>query len=307
MNPLETPVVLIIFNRPKTTEKVLNSIRKVRPRKLFLIADGPRKNHFGDAKLCAKAREIAEQQIDWDCTISKNYSNYNLGCAKRVSSGLDWVFKSVDKAIILEDDCVPDMTFYPFCEVLLDKYEFDERIMSISGQNVQFGKNKTEYSYYFSAFHHCWGWATWKRAWKHFDFEMSLWEIQKAEAQLSHVLQHKKYISTWAKRLEATKKANINSWANRWMYACWMQSGLSVVASRNLVSNIGFNDNSTNTKASNSRYSYMDAETIDFPLTHPPYVFRYIKADQYTQNTLYRPLSWPMRIKYKTKSFFEKL
>ncbi len=176
---IKTPVVVIIFKRTDTTEKVFEAIRLAKPPKLFVIADGPRADHPGEAEKCEAARAIIER-VDWECEVLKNYSDTNLGCAKRVSSGLDWVFSNVEEAIILEDDCVPHLTFFPFCEELLEKYRYDTRIASISGQNVQFGRERTNYSYYFSRYNHCWGWATWRRAWQHFDFDMKLWpEIKK--------------------------------------------------------------------------------------------------------------------------------
>ena len=152
---LTTPVVFIIFNRPDTTAKVFEAIRQAKPPKLLVIADGARIDKPGEAEKCAAARAIINQ-VDWQCEVLTNYSNVNLGCRKRVSSGLDWVFEQVEEAIVLEDDCLPHPSFFQYCQELLEKYRDDERIMMISGDNFQFGNETTEYSYYFSRYGHCW-------------------------------------------------------------------------------------------------------------------------------------------------------
>lgn len=155
--------VFPIFNRPDVTKKAFNEIRKVQPDILLVVSDGPSHHKQGEAEKCLETRAIIDQ-VDWDCKVLTNYSDVNLGCAKRILSGLDWIFGNFERAIILEDDCLPDPSFFPFCEELLERYKNDDRVMSISGQNSQFGRSRTSYSYYFSRYAHCWGWATWRRA-----------------------------------------------------------------------------------------------------------------------------------------------
>nr|MBA3765731.1 glycosyltransferase family 2 protein [Acidobacteriota bacterium] len=171
---MNVPVALIIFNRADTTARVLAEIAKARPSKLLVIADGPRADHPDDAEKCLAAR-AAIDRVNWDCEVLTNYSEVNLGCGARPSSGLDWVFENVAEAIILEDDCLPHPTFFPFCAELLERHRDDERVMMISGDNFQFGRKRTQYSYYFSRYTHTWGWATWRRAWRYFDREIKLW------------------------------------------------------------------------------------------------------------------------------------
>lgn len=168
---MSTPIALIIFNRPDLTIRVFSKIARAKPKTLFVIADGPRSDHPGDIKKCAEARSIIES-VDWDCTVHKNYSDINLGCGRRLASGISWVFEKVEEAIILEDDCLPHPTFFRFCKELLERYRDDERIMQINGQNFQHKSMRTSYSYLFSYSNNCWGWATWRRAWQHFDMEM---------------------------------------------------------------------------------------------------------------------------------------
>ncbi len=132
---LTTPVAFIIFNRPDTTSKVFEAIKQAKPKKLLVIADGPRINKPGEAEKCKQTRAITEQ-IDWDCEVLRNYSENNLGCRNRVSSGIDWVFENVDEAIIIEDDCLPNPSFFRFCQELLGKYRNNDEIFLISGNKV---------------------------------------------------------------------------------------------------------------------------------------------------------------------------
>ncbi|MGQ4646875.1 glycosyltransferase family A protein [Lyngbya aestuarii] len=283
---LKTPVVFLIFNRPDTTEKVFESIRQAKPLKLLVIADGPRTDRPGEAEKCAATRAIIER-VDWECEVLKNYSEINLSCAKRVSSGLNWVFEQVEDAIILEDDCVPHPSFFRFCEELLERYKDDSRVVSISGQNVQFGRQRTEYSYYFSRYNHCWGWATWKRAWQYFDFEMKLWPEVKKHNFLGDILIEPQAIKHWTETFQSTYDGQINSWANRWTFACWMQNGLSILANTNLISNIGFGTESTHTGNKKSKFANIPTEAVEFPLKEPPFMIRDMRADSFTQSTLY--------------------
>jgi hypothetical protein len=267
---MEAAVVLFIFNRPHVTQKLLEVVSQVKPKKIFVIADGPRDDHFDEEKQCTITRETINQ-IDWECEIVRNYSQINLGCAKRIASGLDWVFEQVDRAIILEDDCMPDKSFFQFCEELLEKYRDDTRIFSITGQNIQAGKNSTEHSYYFSRYSHCWGWATWKRSWKYFDFEIPSWSDAKKHKALETIFEDKYAAYRWLELIERTIAGEIDSWAYRWSLCCMLQHALHIIPNQNLVSNIGFGLGSTNTHSRESRLANIPAMPIQFPLIHPPY------------------------------------
>ena len=167
-----TPIVFLIFNRPDTTKRVFEAIRQAKPKKLLVVADGPRDDRQGEAEKCAAVRSIIDT-VDWDCKVLTNYADVNLGCGLRVSSGLDWVFEQVEEAIILEDDCLPHPSFFPFCEEMLDLYRHDERIMHIAGTNSLEEWKSDVQSYHFSYTGGIWGWATWQRAWKYYHFKMS--------------------------------------------------------------------------------------------------------------------------------------
>ena len=301
---LKTPVAFIIFKRPDTTEKVFEVIRQAKPPKLLVIADGPRKDKPGEAEKCAATRKIIDR-VDWECEVLKNYSEINLGCAKRVSSGLDWVFGNVEEAIILEDDCVVHPTFFPFCEELLEQYKYDDRVMSISAQNVQLGQKRTQYSYYFSRYCHCWGWATWRRAWQHYDFEMKLWQEVKSTNLLQDILMDSQATKYWTDHFQLTQDGHINTWDYQWTFSCWLQSGLSIIPSVNLVSNIGFGFDSTHTKSKKNKTVDMPVEAVDFPLKHPPFVIRNVQADSFAQRLAYEG-GWFRRVKGSLKKTVKK-
>lgn len=280
---MKTPVAFLIFNRPDTTAQVFAAIRQAQPPQLFVIADGARSDRVGEAEKCAAARAIIDS-VDWECEVFTNYSDVNLGCKTRVSSGLDWVFERVESAIILEDDCLPDPSFFLFCEKMLDRYREDERIMVISGNNFQFGQQRTNYSYYFSRFNHCWGWASWRRAWQHFDVEMKRWQQIKDERWLELIFDEPRAAKYWQKMFQAAYDENVNTWAYRWTLACWLQSGLTIIPHVNLVSNLGFGSQATNTTVKND-LANLPVSEMNFPLQHPPFIVRHTLADRFTQNT----------------------
>jgi hypothetical protein len=303
---LKTPIVFIIFKRADTTAKVFEVIRQVKPSKLLVIADGPRCDRPEEAEKCAATRAIIDR-VDWDCEVIKNYADTNIGCGKRIATGLDWVFENVEEAIILEDDCVPEITFFRFCQELLEKYRDDKRIGSICGQNFQFGRNQTEDSYYFSRYSHMWGWATWRRAWQHFDFEMKLWPEVKQKKLLNDWFNDTQAVKNWNKTFQRAYDGTMNCWDFQWIFACWMQSSLSILPSVDLVSNIGFGQDSTHTDEEIVR---IITQPIQFPLQHPSYLVRNIKADNYTQKTIFNYYNLYNSLKYRIKllsRFIQKL
>jgi len=288
---LTVPVAFIIFNRTQATKKVFEAIRQAKPPQLFVIADGPRANKPGEAEKCAAARAIIDR-VDWDCEVFKNYSDENLGCGLRPASGLDWVFEQVEEAIILEDDCLPHPSFFKFCETLLNKYRNDDRVMAICGSNLQFGENQTNYSYYFSHYSICWGWASWRRAWKFFDFNLKLWPevrdnnllIDTLQDEYSAKIWHLIAQQTWEKTLHGSVP---DCWDYQWTFNNFIQRGLSIVPHKNLIANIGYTAEATHTFNPESRFNQMVAEEVSFPLRHPSYLIRNVNADLLVQNTLY--------------------
>lgn len=280
-----TPIVFLIFCRPDLTAHVFEQIRVVKPTKLLVVADGPRTE--SESELCQQAREVTER-VDWNCKVIRYYSDINLGCKKRVSSGLNWAFNNVEEAIILEDDCIPELSFFRFCEELLDHYRNDTRVMTISGANFQFGHQRTQYSYYYSLFPHCWGWATWKRAWQHYDLEMSLWPTIKEGNWLNDILRDTKLVEQWMQIFDHTFSGYIDTWDYQWTFACWLQSGLSILPNTNLVSNYGFDLRATHTTEPNL-LSKMQTSPLNFPLDHPEFVIKDSYADTLTSKIFHKP------------------
>ncbi|RUS98513.1 hemolytic protein HlpA [Dulcicalothrix desertica PCC 7102] len=286
---MKTPVAFFIFKRPQTTEKVFEAIRQAKPTKLLVVADGPRSNVPGEADKCYAAREIIKR-VDWECEILTNYSDTNLGCKLRVSSGLNWVFENVEEAIILEDDCLPHPTFFNFCEELLEKYRYDNRIMVISGNNFQFGRTRTQDDYYFSRYTHWWGWATWRRAWQYYDVNMTSWNQVKNQGYLKDILKDPTSVKYWFDTFQATYEGKIDTWDYAWLLTCWLQNGLSILPNKNLVSNIGFCSEATHTLNSTTVLANVPIEEMSFPLKHPQFIIRNEKADNFTHNLLYNRL-----------------
>lgn len=282
---LKTPVAFIIFNRPETTECVFAEIAKAKPPKLLVIADGPRATRNGEAAKCAASREIIER-VDWDCEVLTNYSDINLGCKNRVASGLDWVFEQVPEAIILEDDCLPDPTFFRYCQELLEHYRDDERIAMISGDNFQFGRKRGEASYYFSRYNHIWGWASWRRAWRYYDRNAGIWPELRDHAWLDVLIKTAGEKKFWAKIFQAVYEGKIDTWDYQWALASWSQGMVSIIPSVNLISNIGFGAEATHTHGV-SIYADLPVKSLSFPLRHPKVILPHAEADAFTARGMF--------------------
>ena len=276
---LITPVAFLLFNRPETTAQVFAEIRRARPQKLLVVADGPRIDRPGEAEKCRAARAIIDT-VDWPCEVLKNYSDENLGCKVRVSGGLDWVFEHVEEAIILEDDCLPHPTFFLFCQELLEKYKDDQRVMQISGSNFQDGKNRSDGSYYFSRYAHIWGWASWRRAWAHYDVAMNTFPEFKAQDQIRNILPDKSAQQEWLKNFQAVFSGKIDTWDVQWTYTVWSQNGLTIIPNVNMISNIGFGAEATHTTGESN---LADKPRFEIrKVTHPSFVLQSTLADDYT-------------------------
>jgi hypothetical protein len=279
---LNTPVGFFIFNRPDLTEIVFDRIRQAQPKKLFVIADGPRSSE--DVEKCQKTRAVINK-VDWECEILTNFSEENLGSTMRLSSGVDWIFSESEEAIILEDDCLPTSSFFNFCQTLLSYYRHDERVMHISGNNFQLGQSRTTYSYYFSKYNHIWGWASWRRAWQHFDLYMKTWAAFKQDIIHAACIDpyERKYWTTIFDRCLPLDNLN---WDYAWLYTCWSQGGLSILPNSNLVSNLGFRSDATRTSDVNNPVANLPTADI-WEITHPPIIIRNQIADAYTFDTHY--------------------
>jgi hypothetical protein len=271
------PVALILFNRPELTARAFEAIRAARPTRLFLIADGPRDQ--GERDLTDAARDVVSN-VDWSCDVQRKFADANLGCRASVSQGLDWVFDRCDEAIILEDDCLPDPTFFPYCDQLLHHYRDDPRVAMISGDNFQPTPRTDGPSYYFSAIAHVWGWATWRRAWRRwYDVSMKTWPADRESAWLRDLLLDDEVRTTYRRAFDAAYEGRVDTWDAQWQLAVWRSRGLVALPRVNLVSNIGFGVTATHTRRADSPDANLPTAAVRFPLVHPPAIRRDAEAD----------------------------
>ncbi len=278
---IDLPVLLIFFARPNTLQKVFETVKKARPSILFLACDGARDSVESEAERVEQCKRIVED-IDWECTVYYRYSDVNLGCGRGPESAISWAFEYVDRLVVLEDDCVPDDSFYPYMKELLDRYANDERVGLISGFNHFKEWDAGKHSYLFTKTGATLGWGTWKRVWRHYDYHVDLINDKYCESLLrkefyssSHA---KKRISGWKKASVETKQKKVNYWDVQFGFVKYSQSYLCVVPKHNLIYNIGVGIGSTHT-ASNEvkewkfgQVLFMPTKSLELPLVHPEFV-----------------------------------
>jgi hypothetical protein len=289
------PVLLLIYHRADLTQQVFDRIRQARPRRLFVAADGPRADVPGDDAQCAAAR-AAVRDVDWVCNVSTLLRETNLGCRTAVATAISWFFEHVDDGIILEDDCMPHATFFPYCAELLARYRTDERVMAIGGNNFRAARAKRAdkvrssevTSYTFAVHPQIWGWATWRRAWVHYDDSMMRWWQLRETNWVETFLAHAPAARYWREVFERDARGEIDTWDFAWTFACWVNNGLTAHPAVNLVSNIGFDDRALHTRNVASPLANVPARAITFPLVHPPDVRRDVDADRFTAEFVHR-------------------
>lgn len=270
MNEQFPPVCLFIFNRPEPTTKVFEQIRSVEPSRLYVVADGPRANYPKDAERCREARTITEG-VDWNCEVHRDYAEVNMGLKQRFTTGLEFLFEHEDRAIILEDDCVPHTDFFNFCTKMLEHYAEDERVWDVSGTNYLERWHDETQDYHFSYYGGIWGWATWRRAWKAYDPEMNLWADSDVRERIRDVVADDSQYEYLRTVYERTYNGDIETWDYQWGFARHINSGLSVIPSRNLVSNVGFGSEATNT-VETGPLADIPRHPLSFPLDYHDYV-----------------------------------
>lgn len=270
--PLATPVALILFNRPETTRRVFAEIARARPSRLLAVADGPRPDRPGEAERCAEARAVLGA-VDWPCEVSTHFSDVNLGCRRRLSSGIDWIFAQAPEAIILEDDCLPHPTFFRFCEELLARYRDDRRVSQIDGVNFQDGFRPNADSYYFSKYSHVWGWASWRDRWRSFyDPDLTHWPAIRDAGRTADLVGGAAEADYWREIFDRVHRGEIDTWDYQWTFACMRAGSRAVIPAVNLVCNIGFGAGATHTHDRNP-LAELPVEAMEFPLRHPGEMF----------------------------------
>ncbi len=232
-----TPVVFLVFNRPENTAQVLRQIRHARPRTLLVVADGPRAGHPTDEQQCARTRQVIDTGVDWPCEVLKRYAPTNLGCKANIASGITWAFTQVERAIILEDDCVPEESFFGFCVEMLDRYHDEEQVMMVTGTNYFPDPPASPARYFFSRYFAIWAWATWRRAWEKYDVTMPDWPQHRNK--LAGWLPDPSASGFFARGYQQAYAGAVDTWDIQWAYAGIKHGGLCVTPGVNLVSNIG--------------------------------------------------------------------
>jgi hypothetical protein len=267
---MNTPVIFIVFNRPELTSRVFARIREARPFKLLVVCDGPRRDRPDDQEKVAAVRQVIAAGVDWPCDLRCEYSEANLGCRERVVSGLNWAFTQVEEAIILEDDCLPDTSFFPFCEELLARYRAEPKVMHIGGNNFLENRRSFSASYAFSRYGHSWGWATWRRAWRLFESDAHSWKVETIKQRVLGAFGLDDERGYWGSIFErcATVPSGGSVWDFYWTLTCWVHDGLAIYPAVNLVENIGIGVDATHTFGSASHLS-VKAPGCRLPCTHP--------------------------------------
>ena len=250
----KTPILIISWKRPEKTLKLINEIKKIKPNKIYLACDGPIKNDKFNRFKVEKNREVLEKEITWKCEVNKLYSNKNNGCKLAVSKAITWFFKNEEEGIILEDDCIPHLDFLKFCSILLDKYRDDSRVWCISAHNQNKNTSVKNVSYYFSRYSHCWGWASWRRCWNLYDPDIKTWPEKKKEKILNNIFESTKQIQYWENIFNNIHyNSQPDTWDYQWTYLCFLNSGLTIIPTINLIKNIGFDNDATHTLEGNPK------------------------------------------------------
>jgi hypothetical protein len=274
---LDIPVLFVIHRRPDVTGRVFEAIAAAQPRRLFIAADGPAT--MSDRKACDDTRAIVSR-IEWECDVSHDFSERNLGLNHRMISAIDWVFRESESAIIIEDDCLPARDFFRFCSSMLERYRHDSRVLHVSGECYR-AERVDEHSYFFSKYPLAWGWATWQRAWSLFDATMATWphvRMQPAAPALFDSEDERAYwTSTFDSLHQEQLAGRMGSWDYAWYYAC-MTHGLSIHPAVNLVSNIGSGPLASHTLDLGD-LSNRPTSSLEEPLRHPPSIARDHQAD----------------------------
>lgn len=296
---LQTPVLFIIFNKISETQQVFETIRRQQPNQLFIAADGPRIEKKGEAEKCAAIRKWVLDNIDWDCEVKTLFRDENIGCGRGPSEAITWFFENVDEGIILEDDCLPNTSFFRFCKENLEKYQNNNRISIISGNNFQPVQplNIIE-DYYFSIFPSTHGWASWKRSWEGYDFKIKQWKTIDQNKFLKFLFKEKKYQAWWKNCFDSFYDNNFaDTWDFQFYFHAMIKKQLAIIPKVNLVKNIGYGSDATHTTDPNSYFANVPTHELRFPLIHPEKIIRNYEADIFIQKNLFGEIEVPSQWK----------
>lgn len=283
---MTVPVLLIIFNRPDTTAKVIEAIKAAKVERLYVAADGWRT--LEERSKCEKARRIVEDAIDWPCDLRMLQSDRNLGCRYGPVNAISWFFENESEGIILEDDCVASVSFFRYCAELLERYRDDKRIMCVTGDRFAPEKFNNGCSYYFSHYAHCWGWATWDRAWRLYDDSMLAYPQWIASNRFESMSSLPGFAKFWKAQCDQSYEKKLQAWDYAWSFSCWNNDGLTCTPKVNLVSNIGFGPDATHCTPKRSHWADLPRFEMQFPLRHPESISRSVETDDYVSKNVFK-------------------
>lgn len=281
---LTTPVLFLVFNRLGTVKRTFQEIRKAKPQRLFVSADGPRNPE--EKKKTDTVREYILQNIDWKCKVKTLFHEKNLGCKMAVSSGIDWYFENVKQGIILEDDCLPSQSFFRYCQELLEKYKDDKRIMQISGTNVE-GVSNISDDYFFTINFNVWGWATWRRAWKYYDVKIKAWPKFREEGWMRNFSKNKFYEIDNIRGMNRLYDGKLDTWDYQWWFACATNNGLCIIPKYNQITNLGFVTGGTHMSGSDKNKILRNYD-MHFPLKENTFVMNQRRYQESSLKFFYR-------------------
>ena len=292
------PILFIIFNRLETTKQVFEAIRNIQPSKLFIAADGARENIVGEFECCNEIREYVLKNIDWDCEVKTLFSPINLGCGLGPASAISWFFKQVEEGIILEDDCLPHPDFFVYCSELLEKYRNNRDIAVIGGDNFQEGIKRGDASYYFSKYSYTWGWASWRRSWQNYQFDLNAYDKFKMYYKIDSTFKTSNERIYWKFVFDSILNEPGQAWDFQLWFHVWYNDMISIAPNVNLVKNIGFGIGATHTVDINSRQALIETKSI-LPIIHPISIKVDEVADYY-----YYSRYWNLQPEKSYKSIF---
>lgn len=274
---VKSPILFLIFNRPDVTKAVFEKIQMVKPTRLYIAADGPRSGYKNENDLCKETLSVIKN-IDWDCEVKTLFRETNLGCKEAISSAITWFFDQEEEGIILEDDCMPAISFFYYCDTLLEKYRYDARIRHIGGCNLQLGRKWGEATFYFSHLTAVWGWASWRRVWKDYDKELKNYHEDEVRTELTKIFNDRFLIDSWEHIFREVKANKIDTWDYQYAFLNYFNNALTIHPNVNLISNIGFREDATHTTSPDHAFSNLQLEEIT-EITYPKYLLPERSAD----------------------------
>ena len=295
---LTKPVMLIAFRRPELAREQIAMLARVQPPRLYIALDAPRPDRPAEVEASQAVRSVFET-IPWPCEVRRNYAESNMGCGHRVSSAITWLFEQETDGIILEDDCLPNESFFRFCEETLDRYRDDPRVMSVSGCLGTPESKPIPESYFFSKYTRIWGWATWRRAWALYDYSFARWSEYERSKAFRKKCFHREERKLWIEAARMVNERKVDTWDYQWWLDCWMNEGLTAVARVNMVTNTGFGPNSTHTTAEFHGHLKHASLPLDFPLIHPAAVVANPELDREYWKFVLRKKTLLQRIRRK--------